>query len=612
TSLTSAAGFASLALAHIPPVQVFGLFVAFGIMAAWVLTITLIPAYTMFISDKALENFGHASTEASQSAGLSAWLHGLGNVTFQRAKIILAITLAVLVFSIYGISKIQINDNPIKWFSPSHPIRVADRVMNEHLGGTYMAYLALEPGKDASPQSDALKETIRAQLEQLKTNMATELPQIGAAVDATQTMLASIGAAEPDALEAEINKQIEAKMDEAKTDALDAWDEVLAAVEKVFLGQQTFKRPDVLRYIASMQQALIDTGIVGKSNSVTDVVKKIHKELFEGKDEYSRVPDTSAAVAQCLISYQNSHDPDDLWHLVTPDYKKTSLWIQLKSGDNKDMEQVIKAIDQYMIDNPPPVPLQHNWFGLTYINVVWQNKMVSGMLEAFLGSFLIVFLMMTILFSSPLWGILCMIPLTVTIGFIYGMIGFAGKDYDMPVAVLSSLTLGLAVDFAIHFLARARELVKEHGSWQNSIPALFGEPARAIARNLIVIAVGFLPLLAAPLMPYKTVGIFIATILAVSGIGTLIILPALVTVLQKRLFKEATAQGVSCNCSVCIVSSILSVVILAMNLREFIGFDWNALTWFSVIMIPILAMTCGLLSRRRACGVSDNKTNQEQ
>ena len=47
TSLTSAAGFASLALTPIPPVQVFGIFVALGIMAAWVLTILFIPSYVM-------------------------------------------------------------------------------------------------------------------------------------------------------------------------------------------------------------------------------------------------------------------------------------------------------------------------------------------------------------------------------------------------------------------------------------------------------------------------------------------------------------------------------------------------------------------------------------
>jgi hypothetical protein len=49
TSLTSAAGFASLALTPIPPVQVFGIFVAIGVILAWLLTITFVPAYIMFI-----------------------------------------------------------------------------------------------------------------------------------------------------------------------------------------------------------------------------------------------------------------------------------------------------------------------------------------------------------------------------------------------------------------------------------------------------------------------------------------------------------------------------------------------------------------------------------
>jgi predicted RND superfamily exporter protein len=47
TSITSAIGFASLALTPIPPVQVFGLCVAFGILLAFLMTITFIPAYVV-------------------------------------------------------------------------------------------------------------------------------------------------------------------------------------------------------------------------------------------------------------------------------------------------------------------------------------------------------------------------------------------------------------------------------------------------------------------------------------------------------------------------------------------------------------------------------------
>ena len=195
------------------------------------------------------------------------------------------------------------------------------------------------------------------------------------------------------------------------------------------------------------------------------------------------------------------------------------------------MEATIAAVDKFMIDNPPPANITKDWFGLTYINVVWQKKMVAGMMEAFLGSFLVVFLMMAFLFRSLIWAFLCMIPLSLTILIIYGVIGWIGKDYDMPVAVLSSLALGLAVDFAIHFLVRARTSLQETGRWSETSKMMFGEPSRAIIRNMIVIAVGFLPLLLATLIPYRTVGVILAAILFLSGVITLLLLPSLIKVM---------------------------------------------------------------------------------
>jgi predicted RND superfamily exporter protein len=243
------------------------------------------------------------------------------------------------------------------------------------------------------------------------------------------------------------------------------------------------------------------------------------------------------------------------------------MWVQLTSGDNKDMEKVVRATDKYLAMHPAPVPIRAKWFGLTYINVIWQNKMVVGMLRAFAGSFLVVFLLMTILFRSALWGLLSMIPLTVTIAAIYGAVGLVGKDYDMPVAILSSLTLGLAVDFAIHFLVRARQMHGQYGTWQATAPHMFSEPARAISRNIIVIAAGFTPLLLAPLLPYRTVGVLLATILLVSGAATLLLLPALMRLMEKKLFRTDKAPvPAGCNCGLCVVASLTATAIIAMSL----------------------------------------------
>ena len=604
TSLTTAVGFGSLALVSIPPVQVFGVFVAFGVLMAWLWTITFIPAFIMFIPARWLENFGiRAGAEtADESGALSRLLRQTGRLTYRHAGTVLVGVVIVSVVAVYGITLIRINDNPIKWFERGHPIRVADRTLNDHFGGTYMAYLTLGAEQEAQTPAayvEALGERLRdyaaqqdvPHLPEAVKSFLQEAQQTGNVAESQEAVL--------DRLEEYADKKLFSVPD----DHYRAWDGIMSFVSSERTRDQTFKQPQILRYIGRLQQHLRQTEIVGKSNSLTDIVKTVRRELVSGKPEDFKVPDSPSGVAQTLLQYQNSHRPQDLWHLVTPDYRTSVIWLQLTSGDNRDMEHVVRAVDEFMAQNPAPlgVDLKHRWFGLTYINVIWQDKMVAGMLRAFLGSFLIVFLMMTLLYRSALWGLLSMVPLTVTIAVIYGVIGLIGKDYDMPVAVLSSLSLGLAIDYAIHFLSRSRFLYAEHGSWQKTAGPVFDEPARAISRNAIVIGVGFLPLLAAPLVPYKTVGVFIAAILLTAGLASLLILPALITVLEPLLFPRTRKCCLICNCASCTAAAFAIVGIVAANVYSYLQVGWTDLTWLSFLAVVVLAQVCYFIGKSKRC-----------
>ena len=614
TSLTSAAGFASLALTPIPPVQVFGIFVAIGIMIAWVCTITFVPAYIMMIRESSLENFGSANVKVKKQSLLEKLLQAGGRFTYSAAKPILAVMLIITAVAIYGISRIEINDNPVKWFSKSHPIRRADIELNKHFGGTYMAYLVLELDEPNAIQPKYISD-LRKRLSEKSLELKEDLPGIINIIPEVEERLLET-ASKVDTKENlldELTSYANDKLATADANNIDIWYELADFFELEKERIKVFKQPEVLRYIAKLQNHLNETGLVGKSNSVADIVKKVHQELIDGKPENYKIPDSSAAVAQCLLQFQSSHNPDDLWHMVTTDYMHTNIWMQLPSGDNKDMQKVVKAVKKYFKDNPPPVKLNYKWAGLTYINVVWQDKMVWGMLQSFMGSFIIVFIMMSILFRSPLWGIVCMVPLLITIIVIYGIIGLVGKDYDMPVAVLSALTLGMAVDFAIHFLERARASYSQTHSWQKSSAEMFGEPARAITRNVLVIAIGFLPLLAAPLIPYKTVGIFLCAIMALSGAVTLLALPAIIKLAEKWLFKPIKQpKSATCNCAFCLIITIAVVVLVAVNLNQYWKLGWSTLAILSIIAISAMALTCGIISRRRACKMAAQENENKQ
>ena len=447
TSLTSAVGFASLALADIPPVRVFGLFVAFGIMAAWILSITMVPAVISLMSDEKLKKI-LPEEESDSTSIFDRVLKPIGRFAFSRARTVLILGLVLLAVGISGVMQIQINDNPVKWFKKGHPMRVADTVMNRLFGGTYMAYVVVE-GKEP----------------------------------------------------------------------------------------ETIKRPEIVTYLDRIQTKLEANSVVGKTSSVADIVKRINLVLHDNDKSYYKVPDSRDAVGQFLFLFQSSGDPNDLDNFVDREARQANIWIQMKGGDNQQMTDVESDLETFIRANPLPDGITLHWSGLTYINKVWQDLMVFGMLKAILGSFLVVFLLMLIEFRSLTFGILSMVPLSVSILLSYGLIGWVGKDYDMPIAVCSSLSLGLGIDFAIHFLQRFRTKYAESKNLEETNHYMFSEPGRAIARNAIVISLGFLPLVASSLTPYVTVGSFFALLMAFSTISTLLVLPAALRIVGPRILK---------------------------------------------------------------------------
>ena len=531
TSLTSAVGFLSLLLTPIPPVQIFGAFVAFGILLAFLLTITLIPAYVVRMKPARLARLASQRRTPARGTLLARSLRRTGAAAFRRGKPITAVAVVFVALSVAGIYRIQINDNPVRWFKASHSIRLADKVLNEHFAGTYDAFLVLthddpnaflrfhtSAGAIVDDLPAAAAEEIRSALDADATDMGRYYGDLVAVAD--------------DALfEAE---------DESDIDALER---LVRLAEESQTVAKYFQGPGILRRIEGLQRALVDSGEVGKTNALPDVVKVVNRELRSGDPPDYRIPDSASAVAQTLLQYQSSHRPQDLWHMVTPDFTSTAIWLQLTSGDNQDMSRVMQVVDEFLAANPLPEGVDVQWAGKTFINVVWQDAMVSGMLKSLLGAFLVVLVMMSVLFRSLRLGVLAMMPLSVTILGVYGIIGWIGKDYDMPIAVLSSLTLGLSVDFAIHFIQRMRALMRDSGSFAEATVGMFEEPGRAIARNAIVIAIGFTPLFFAPLVPYITVGAFMAAIMALSAVSTLVLLPAIIAWAGPWLFPRLHVSG---------------------------------------------------------------------
>ena len=299
--------------------------------------------------------------------------------------------------------------------------------------------------------------------------------------------------------------------------------------------------PSHLNYLEAVQRDLENLPVVGKTSSLTDLVKRMHQVMNQDNPEYYKLPDDKKVIAQYLFMFGMAAKPSTLNNLVDYPYQQANLFVQLKTSDAQAMQEVIDRIEAFQKKNPYP-QLVLKPAGTAYFNLVWNNAVLFDMVKMFGVALVLVFLILSFNFRSFKWGLVSYFPLIFTITLIYGFIGFVGKDFDMPISILSTLSLGMAVDFAIHFVKRFKQRLAEDNNLEQALIWTIERPGKGILRNALLFSLAFSVMIFASLTPYITVGIFIASLMMISAFLTLIYLPVLIVTFRKFLVPQFNVQ----------------------------------------------------------------------
>lgn len=174
TSITTAIGFLSLYTSPVSQVKEFGLFIGFGVMAALVISVTLIPAGLSFTGSNPVKGSNAQNKKSSKIEDdytkISSWLTKLAGFVVNKRYFVLGMGLAILIFSIFGWTQLTVETNTLRFFRPQSSIRKATQVVDKSFGGSENLSVIVN-GDIKDPQ------VLNSMLDLQK--WAEELPQVG-------------------------------------------------------------------------------------------------------------------------------------------------------------------------------------------------------------------------------------------------------------------------------------------------------------------------------------------------------------------------------------------------------------------------------------------------
>lgn len=295
---------------------------------------------------------------------------------------------------------------------------------------------------------------------------------------------------------------------------------------------------DRLKKIEAFQRFIEKQPHVKGTTSIVDIMKQMNRSISHGVEEEYRLPESDALIAQYFLLYSASSSPTDFEQYVDHEYQSANIRVMMDNGQYKYIAPVLEETRLY---------LKHQFTdeGISGEVSGWLNVMDQWIgsisLSHYLGVFLamvIVLLISALSFKSIYAGLLAMIPVAVAVFLNYAIMGFTGIWLKVSTSITVAIAIGVAVDFSVHTIDRLIVLTREKGlSINEALPQLYPNTGRALFFNLLALALGFGTNMVSAVPPWATFGLLVMTMVTVSFIASLTLLPVLIKILKPKFLE---------------------------------------------------------------------------
>ncbi len=473
SALTTIVAFMSLVMSGIRPVIDFGWMMTIGLTVAFILSFVIVPAGLMLLPKGEPKDRGDKSAKLTLPFSRIAEFHG--------GKVIVVTLLASLI-SIYGLSKLEVENRFIDYFHADSEIYKGLSVIDKQLGGTATLEIIIDAPKvvaSTEPASGAQEEDPFAEPE--------------TATDATTA---------------------------TESDDPFAEDAAPGATKPKATNSYWFTTGglDQIKQLHDYLEALPE---VGKVQSLAITYQVAH-DINGGK-----LNDFELGVMRNALS----NDIKDI--LIAPylsdDKQQARITLRVKeTTPNLRRAELVERIKHYAIDQVKLQPEQVHFTGMLTL----YNNMLASLFESQIKTIFVVFisivLMMLALFRSFSIALIAIFPNILAAGIVLGGMGLAHIPMDMMTTTIAAIVVGVGVDQSIQYIYRFKEEFAACGNYIESMHRSHASIGRAMFYSSATIVIGFSILALSQFIPSIYFGVLTSFAMFTAIIGTLTLLPKLI------------------------------------------------------------------------------------
>jgi len=553
-ALTTMAGFISFCFTPIVPMREFGYCAGFGVIAAFIVAVLFIPSMFLLRGPRVLPERQTGQKEQTESS-FNSTIAGVFTGIAEKKILVLVLAALAVIISLYGLSKVIVDNAVVEFFQKETDISRSDRFIREYFGGSKDLNLVFT----ADTTEELLHPDVLQAVDNLSAYLTANVPDVGKVVGFTDIIkrinqVFNVGES-PEGLQKTVSYNDTDSFGFNDTDDLsfggfgfgdfnfnDTYNETPVQENNFNITQ--YSTADILRFLdsaAGKSPHLSGNDLVKELKRLTNYEGMAYYEIPSNPRRYGKETheELQRLIANYLVLLAGDDDSGYSNDPLEPTAIKTM--VQMRTTGSRDSQDVIDIIKEYIAVNFPGNVRVIIGGGITYEMAVTDLIFNSQIISIFISVF-IVFLIMAFSNKSLIAGVIGSVPLTLAILCNFAVMGFLGIKLSLGTALISSLAVGIGIDYTIHFI----EFFKHE--YQSGEPAFlrytFIGCGKAIMINALSVGAGFGVLAFSQFKIIAELGLLIALSMLITAFVSLTVIPALLLVIKPRfIYNEKNKEA---------------------------------------------------------------------
>ena len=312
--------------------------------------------------------------------------------------------------------------------------------------------------------------------------------------------------------------------------AMDFLDQNLAASMSMDFvlhsGQSSgVNQPEFIAAIASFSQWLKQQSEVTHVNSISDVFKRLNKNMHGDDPAYYRIPQQQDEAAQYLLMYEMSLPYGlDLNNQLNLDKSASRITASLQNMGSKQITAFEQKALQYLSQHYPQYAASAASTALMFAHIGERN--MASMLQTLPLALVLISLLLVFSLRSWRMGLISLLPNIAPAAIGFGIWGLYSGEINLGLSVVAGISLGIIVDDTVHFLAKYQHARQEGRNAEAAVRYAFHSVGRALWITTAVLVIGFSVLMLSGFRLNSDMGLLTAIIILTALVIDFLFLPA--------------------------------------------------------------------------------------